>query len=320
MHILASKLPQKEFIVMVPQLPTVSIGISVHQKNSSIDTLLSWCLQLPEEECIVTEIIVFSSKPRSKVYQIKDPRIRLLRKAPRFHQKDSLSSFFRKASGQILLHIDAQAEITSSNSILSLLKPFLKDPSVSVVGGRIIPRNPSGFTEGALGNYVHSRVALEHLFDPSRYAYSLSPAFFAIRKTLAKTISFPKRIERVGEYIYLFLKQKGESVVYSRQAQIALPFPTSWKSALKFVRMQHKGYRQLHSYIPDVTALSLDFGIVVQVAFLELITNPIGLSYRLCLSFVSYLQELEAHERRRMVISERNARISRTSYRPLARI
>jgi hypothetical protein len=310
-------------LFMIDQPLTISVGITVRSDTSFIHSLIETLLSVAEQEYRIGQIIVLNHTSKKIRNVPSDSRISVIQFTKKRTNAQALKRLFSKATGAVTVHIDSQIETLTISSLSNLIRPFLKEKTVMGVGGRVVPKEPKGFIELSLANYVHSRIAIEHLFDPVQYMYSFPFAFFAIHSGYAKTIAIPKTIGLVDAFLYLQLQKSGQMVVYSRQAQVSLPLPATHSSAVRSIRQKQKDYKQLASYFSPAllgSALHLAWQMNVQVAFLDFITNPFGLFYRLYLSFVGYLQELDAHERRRILYSDRKMRLEQSTYRPLARI
>lgn len=262
---------------------SISIGICAYNEADNITNLLTCITKQVENDVRIKEILVVSDgstdKTNKLVKQFPDKRVKLIAYAKRAGKPVRMEYLLRHFSGKTLVFLDADSLLLSPTALEALVRPIRRNKKVGLVGGRCLPLQPETFVEGAVGSYIHARVAVEHVFDFEQTPYCIHGMMLALSRSFANKISIPKEILSDDAYMYFSARLYGYDVVYAKQAQGYFRSPQTLEEELKQSMRHHAGRPQLSKYFPDISieqAYELPLEILLRIAFYQFITNPVG--------------------------------------------
>lgn len=225
---------------------TLSVGISALNEEKSIVFTVKSLLNQNYGNFTLENIVIISdgSNDRTveKLKEIKDKRIKVVDHSSRQGKSVRLNEMFEAINSDILVLTDADIKPKDKNSVINLIKPFLKEPKLMFVAGRIEPYKPNGFFEKIL--YTGTRLWDQTRFDALKNGkecgvYFSGGAFRAMKRPFYKEIIFPS-VKSEDAFPYLFAMSKNYKFQYVDEAVVYYKLPSNFKD----FKSQMKRYLQ----------------------------------------------------------------------------
>ncbi len=189
---------------------TLTIGIPAHNEEANIGNLLHSILKQEQKSFVIKKILVvcdgctdFTAFEAKKI-GIDHPEIVVLNDRKRKGKATRLNKIYQLADTDIVATFDADIALESNWEIEEMVKTFVVNKNVQVVGARFIPVELSSFM-GRLSmvSYKSFEEAALNLNNGNNI-YTLVGAASLIRTNLAKSFKYPK--ETVSDQNYLYMK------------------------------------------------------------------------------------------------------------------
>lgn len=225
---------------------TVSVGISALNEEKSIVFTVKSLLNQNYDNFTLENVVVVSdgSKDRTveKLKAINDTRIKIIDHSNRQGKSVRLNEMFETINSDILVLTDADIKPKDKNSVINLIKPFLDDPKLMFVAGKIEPFKPNGFFEKIL--YTGTQLWDQTRFDAlgkgkESGVYFSGGAFRAMKRSFYKEIIFPS-VKSEDAFPYLFALSKNYKFQFVNEAVVYYKLPSNFKD----FKSQMKRYLQ----------------------------------------------------------------------------
>lgn len=209
-------------------VPSVSIGIAAYNEQTGIASVLRQILDQKRRGWTLKEVLVYcdgcTDRTEEKAKSVKGGRISIISSRMRRGKTFRLNQMFRRETGEILVMLDADIELSGRDVVTSLLAPFRTGDRVMLVGGNSRPLPPMTFFQKAA-------MCTFDVFDRSRQEilggnniFGCTGSVLAIRRDFAKSISFPSIVNE-DAYLYLLCVQKGYAFAYNARAVVSYSLP-----------------------------------------------------------------------------------------------
>src|SRR5258708_1638766 len=232
--------------------PSISIGISVHNEEANIQSLLESILKQEENDFVLKEIIVVADgctdKTVEKVKEVKDIRIRLLNDGKRKGKSARLNDIFKTFSGDILFLLDGDIVINDKNLFEKIItQTNFEESGVVSPNFRLI--TPKNFLEKSLLLSMDVQDDLRRKWNNGKNYLVFKGAFMCVYGKLAKTIHIPEKLVNNDGYIYFWALQKGYQPKYLPDVYIYYKLPSTWKDHLAQSSRYQGSRAELSQYI-----------------------------------------------------------------------
>lgn len=217
---------------------TVTIGIPAHNEEKNIGNLLSSLLSQKTDLCQLKAINVIcdaSTDNTSEIvseYSGKDKRVRLFNDQKRLGKASRLNELFSISASDILILIDADILPKNSHLIDEIIKEFSKN-EVALVGVKDVPANTSGLISRVVNAGVDLWFEVRKAINNKDSVHNIHGNIYAVRKTLYKKISFPKKIINDDMFIYVKARELGYEASFSERAVVYYHTPDNLKDFYK---------------------------------------------------------------------------------------
>lgn len=147
----------------MPSSLRCSVGITAHNEEKNIGKLLEAMLAQELDLVEMTEIVVVASGCTDRtcdivrVYERRDPRVKLLEQVKREGKTSAINLFLQNAREEICI-IESGDTIPGVTTIENLVKLFA-DPKVGMTGAQKVPTN---VPDHIVGYMSHLRLQMEH--------------------------------------------------------------------------------------------------------------------------------------------------------------
>jgi glycosyltransferase involved in cell wall biosynthesis len=230
---------------------SISIGIPAYNEEANIGKLLNLLFKQKISNGKITQIIISSDGSSDKTAKIVrsfgDLRIDLYERKRRLGQNKSQNQILRKAKGDILVLLNADILPSNRNFIQQLIKPFLNDPKVGLVGADTISTAPKTLIEQIIGSSHEFKKSVYKKIKKGNTIYLCHGRARAFSKEFYSRLSFKDNCPE-DAYSYLSCITNGFKFVYAPQAKVYFRSPTDIsdhaKQSVRFI----KGITTLKKY------------------------------------------------------------------------
>lgn len=273
------------------RLLRVSIGISAWNEEGNIRNVLKDILSQKQSNWELSEILVHcdgcDDKTANEARGLNSEFIKVFehreRKGVVFRANQILNSF----TADILVLFDADIRLKDRNVINNLLKEFLKDPHVMLVGGNSQSYPPNSFFQKAIYTsyevYYKSREKIKN----GHNVFGCTGACLALRKGLAKKIQIPLDVVTEDTFIYFSCLAMGYKFRYAKQAVVFYRLASNLKDFLRQIFRSHPESVSLiyKKYFADLIEKEYrrPLGFYIKSIIEVFIKNPLGTAYMILL-------------------------------------
>jgi glycosyltransferase involved in cell wall biosynthesis len=214
------------------KLKTVTIGIPALNEGRNIRQLLFSLLEQKVRNFELKEIIIVSDGSTddtvAKARSIRDPRIKVFKKAARTGTAETQNSILRKAGGDILVMLDGDIMPADNLFLYNIVRPIIEDERVGLVGGAVLPLKPRNFIESVLtvGHFLKDRIYIN--MARGENIYLCHGRVRAFSRDFYKIIHWPRNVAE-DAYSYLLCLQCGFKFRYAPKAKIYFRIPSNLK-------------------------------------------------------------------------------------------
>lgn len=217
-----------------------SVGITAHNEEDNIGSLLEAMIDQHLHEVEIAEIIVVASGctdntvPVVQSFQALDPRIKLLVQPKRQGKTAAINLFLKEAQEDILV-LESGDTLPHENAVENLVRLF-RDPSIGMTGAHKVPVNTP---DHLVGLFTHLRLRMEHelCLDIPRLGEMI-----AFRRMLDE---IPLDVAMDEAFLEAIVIRHGLRVVYSPDAVVYNSGPDTISDFVRQRRRNHAGHLYL---------------------------------------------------------------------------
>lgn len=244
--------------------PTVSIGIPAYNEEANIRNLLTALLEQRQDNFELLEIIVVSDGSMdntiAEAKSVTNEKISIIDNVERKGKTESQNEILKIFRGDILVLLDADIIPKNGLFISNLIKPFLINPKVGLVGGKVSPLPSENFFEKVINFSAAMKQEIVENMKEGNNVYILHGCNRAFSKNFAKHLSWPKLY---GEDAYSYLKCKEEKEFefnYNPEAEVFYRSPKTFRDHLKQSSRFAHSKNILKKFLPE-TAIEKEYKI-----------------------------------------------------------
>lgn len=264
------------------KIGTVTLCVYAYNSVATIGKIINDILLQKGKSPHIKEILVISdgsddgTERLAKSYE--DPRISVCH-FPKHEGKTARMNFAtRTCTSGFIAFLDADVLLGNERTIEALIEPLVKDPSLGVTSGQIIPLSPKTFLETALSNHALAQIALEQNFDFGKTPYVFHGKLMAMRLEFAKTLVFSSSID-CGAYVFFMARKQEVGTKYVKAAKAYSQSFQMIKDEVEYIVHHRRAYHLFSKYFSNKeikNAYALPFSIKFFMVFYQCITNPFG--------------------------------------------
>ncbi len=209
---------------------TVTIGIPAFQSEQNIVPLLRSLLGQKTKRAKIEKILVYSDGSKDLTVKnarsVKSNKIYVFQSRKNHGYAYALQQLIKKSKSEIIIGLNDDIIINSNKVIEELIKPFIKNAKVGLVGGNIKALPPKTF----IGKCIYTSYLI---FEPLRYEFKKGESHLtcdgkvlALRKDLAKSLkltNFP--VGNVDIFLYYENLKQGRIYKFTKKAEVAYRLP-----------------------------------------------------------------------------------------------
>ncbi len=213
---------------------TVTVGIPVYNEENNIAQLIKSVIQQKAVLYELERIIVLSDNSTDKTNELvhnlenKYSKVSLVAYSDRKGKCHRLNQLFQMNESEVLIAFDGDIALARPDVIEQIALCF-DDNDVVLVGVNDIPVESNGFQHKiinawyAVWNYVRIN------YRNGQNIYNIHGNALVLRKSFAKTITYPENHTADQEYLYLAAKQQNKKFVFAKKAIIYFHSPDTIK-------------------------------------------------------------------------------------------
>lgn len=186
---------------------TVTVGIPCFNEGINIKQLLESVVSQKEKFFRLKEIIVLSDGSTdntiAEAAKCTDKRLIIINSMTRKGKAVRINELCKKMSAEILVLLDGDIKITNKYIFSELIKPFLRNRHVGLVGGnpQVLPART--FVERGVNTTFHAYVPLRTLLRSGSNPYGCDGKIIALSRKFVKTVKIPKYMIGTDFFLYL---------------------------------------------------------------------------------------------------------------------
>lgn len=154
--------------------------------------------------------------------KIKSRKIKILDFKNRRGKAYRLSQIYKKINSDIVLIVDADLNIPSTNVVDSMVYPFVNNNNIYMTGGNSVPLSSENFVSNSIECTIRPYLKLRDSVD----SLTIGP-ILAYRTSFAKKLRFPKDIYAEDIYSYLSCLSLGYEYKYCKDAIVYYRLPNT---------------------------------------------------------------------------------------------
>lgn len=273
--------------------PTVTIGIPAYNEEANIKHLLKNLLSQKIKSAAVLEIIVVSDgswdSTVSEIRSVRDNRIKVIEHKNRNGILKTQNEIVGLSYGDILVLLDADVLPANNYFIEEIIKPIIRNKSVSLVGAATISVKPETFFEKIISDSHQFKTHVYKKIRNQNNIYLCHGRARAFSRSFYSIIKWPDSPPE-DAYSYLFCVEKGLKFVFAPNAKVIFRSPATFKDHIRQSSRFFIGMNRMEKYFP-VDFVRKQYQIPASIfwrAFATyLMKNPLTLSaYLLIVSYI----------------------------------
>jgi len=235
---------------------TVSVGICAHNEEETIGPLLKSVLKQTQENFLLKEVFVVSDGSTDKTVMIaktfNNPIIAIIDDRKRLGKAVRMNTIFTKASGDLLILLDADIQLGNEDIFGLLVKGFENNLKAGLIGGRIRPKEGRTLIEKSVNASVEIYQRFAAWFKEGHNVYNCNGPILALSKSLYRQIIIPYGVVADDTYLYFFALSLGFEFQFIPPAFIWYRSPSSFLDQIHQNRRYLFSKKQLRNLFGDL--------------------------------------------------------------------
>ncbi len=227
---------ESEIKYMKNKILSVSIGIPAYNEEKNIGALLFSIFNQNATNYQIKEIIVYSDGSTDltveAVRKLKDKKLELIIGKTRTGKSNRMNQIMKRATGDIIVFLDADVILVDNTSLEHLVQPFILDKKLGLVGGTPEPFIGDSFTEKAVGATFRAYDELRDKVKDGHNVLGCCGSILALSKNFAKTVQIPKSVFANDAYLYFACITNGFTFYHSKKARVWFHVPTNFQEQI----------------------------------------------------------------------------------------
>ncbi|TAN58782.1 glycosyltransferase [Patescibacteria group bacterium] len=211
---------------------TITVGIPAHNEEKNIGKLLESIFAQKQEGYILEKVIVAcdgctdNTDGIAHYFMEKYPAVQLVNDGDRIGKSGRSNNFFRMNRSDILVILDADTILRSSDTLRFITEAF-GDPSIGLVAGADMPYPPETLFESIVITAVDLWRSIRLNIDHGDTVHNSHGCALAFSKDFAEKLTIPKGINGDDHYAYFRSKELGFSFRYATKAVVNYREPSN---------------------------------------------------------------------------------------------
>lgn len=216
---------------------TFSIGIPAFNEAANIGRLLSVLLAQKYSSGRLEEILVISDGSSDQtvreVKKVSAQQVRVIAAKSQLGQATRQNQMFEESQADVLILLNADILPTSEHFIEEMLKPFIADPSIGLVGAKVTPVLKNGTIISDILNWNTTwKTELFEQINSGDNIFLCHGRARAFSKKLYKQLRWPQ-IQGEDAYSYVYAKTNGFAFAYAPNAAVWYASPKTLADHIK---------------------------------------------------------------------------------------
>lgn len=270
-------------------MTTITIATSAYNEEKNVTNFLNSILEQNEEGFVIKEILIISDGSTDKTAELaksfKNEKIEVLDYKKREGKSKRLNQIFEMLKSDVLILFDSDVILANRNTVSNLIKPFLGDSDIDLVGGNSRPLPGKNIIERGVN--CSFRV-----FDKLRvlgyWAYGCDGRILAMTKKFAKSVSVPKDMIANDAFMYFWAITHGFKFKHVRSAIVNYRSPQTIKDQIRqntrFIAAHYRLERIFGSIVPQ--QYKMPSGYYFKETLKEFVKHPIDASVLFCINLI----------------------------------
>lgn len=216
---------------------SVTVGMTALNEENNIRNIVRSLLSQKNSNHILKKIIIISDGSNDNTVKfarsIKSKKIKLISFAERGGMTRRLNDMFKMFDTDVFIKIDADLLPVNKNLINEMVKPFVEDQEVGLVGGKLVARNLDSYVEKIINVSRLTWDGIKNEYMGGNSFYSLPGGIYAISKKFSKFAIFPESVWSDVGYIHYSCLKNGFLFRSNKKALVYLNLPSNLKDYIK---------------------------------------------------------------------------------------
>lgn len=213
---------------IIKNSPSVVIAICAYNEEANIQKCLESIFLQKQVNFTIKEVIVYidgsTDHTLSKIKNVKGD-VTIYQGKKRKGKSTRLNQIYTKSNADILVQCDADIILKHAHVLGALIKPFLTDAKIGMVGGNAQPIKATTFIEKAINISVKAYTSLRKYMNNGNNIFTVNGRLLAIRKDLYKSTLIPPESSANDAYLYFTCLLKKYTYKYVSSAIVLYRSP-----------------------------------------------------------------------------------------------
>jgi cellulose synthase/poly-beta-1,6-N-acetylglucosamine synthase-like glycosyltransferase len=217
--------------------PTVTIGIPAYNEEANIKNLLESLIKQDETGFTIKDICIVSDGSSDKTVEntksVIDKRIKVIDNTKRVGKSIILNRLFTKSNTDFIALLDGDVLPYSEFTIRNLIRPFMKDKTLGLVGGDLLPLKTSFFIDEAV--YITRQIFRDARsnWKNGNNIYGCEGGMVGLSKNFYKQVKIPSDMIANDRFLYFSCISKGFRFKHVNPAKAWYKLPTNINDHIK---------------------------------------------------------------------------------------
>lgn len=213
---------------------TVTIGITAYNEEKNIENILLSVLKQKRRTFKLDKVLVVSDGSKDWTVEIaqalakKHPEITVVDEKNRLGKATRLNEIYKLNQSDFIITFDADLVLAESDVIEQMLKPF-DDNRVGVTAANSIPLPSNTFEQKIILTWHDLWYEIRTAYRNGHIIQNLHGCATAIRASLARKVSYPKKITGDQDYLYFCNQKAGLKFYFCKNAHVIIRFPENFQ-------------------------------------------------------------------------------------------
>jgi cellulose synthase/poly-beta-1,6-N-acetylglucosamine synthase-like glycosyltransferase len=238
---------------------TIGIGIPAHNEGKNILHLLQQLVRQNQDTYLIKEIVVACDGCTDNTSTIvnkfarKYPFVTCIDDGKRVGKPSRLNYFFNHLQSDILVTIDADISLDSTDTLSFIATTFRNDPKVRLVGTYDKPSLPRNFFENIVVTWIHYWQEVTRPSNNWINPQNCHGCMIAMTKAHARRIQIPLYVQADDLYIFLKTQSLRAKFVFCKDAVVRFKAPNVLSDFIKQSRRFGNSGRNVEKMFPRVS-------------------------------------------------------------------
>lgn len=216
---------------------SVTVGMTALNEENNIRNIVRSLLSQNHTNHVLKEIIIISDGSNDNTVKyaksIKSKKIKTVSFTERGGMTRRLNVLFRMFNTDVFIKIDADLLPVNKNLINEMVKPFIENSEVGLVGGKLIAKKVDSYLEKIINVSRLTWDGIKKEYMDGNSFYSLPGGIYAISKKFSKFAIFPESVWSDVGYLHYSCLRNGFLFRSNKKGLVYLNLPSNLKDYIK---------------------------------------------------------------------------------------